>query len=75
MEWDTAAGQAILKAADGCVSGIDDLPLCYGKRDSNLMNDDFVAWGFRPIGNELMRLHDRTPPELNKEKYHSRHRS
>jgi 3'(2'), 5'-bisphosphate nucleotidase len=32
MEWDTAAGDAVLRAAGGCVVTLDGKPLCYGKR-------------------------------------------
>jgi 3'(2'), 5'-bisphosphate nucleotidase len=43
MEWDTAAGQAILEAAGGRVETISGTPLRYGK--PGLKNDDFLAWG------------------------------
>ena len=46
MEWDTAAGQAILEAAGGHVLGLDGAPLCYGK--PGLKNDGFLAWGAKP---------------------------
>jgi 3'(2'), 5'-bisphosphate nucleotidase len=48
MEWDTAAGHAILNAAGGCVIGLDGSPLRYGKRDAGFKNDGFVAWGRKP---------------------------
>jgi 3'(2'), 5'-bisphosphate nucleotidase len=48
MEWDTAAGQAILVAAGGCVLGPDDKPLSYGKPDATYRNGPFVAWGRPP---------------------------
>jgi 3'(2'), 5'-bisphosphate nucleotidase len=47
MEWDTAAGDAILRAAGGIVLGRDGRPLCYGKTASKFMNGSFVAWGDR----------------------------
>jgi 3'(2'), 5'-bisphosphate nucleotidase len=47
MEWDTAAGQAVLTAAGGCVIGRDGSPLRYGK--AGFRNDGFVAWGRAPI--------------------------
>jgi 3'(2'), 5'-bisphosphate nucleotidase len=46
MEWDTAAGQAVLEAAGGHVLGLDGERLGYGK--PGLKNDGFVAWGARP---------------------------
>ncbi|MEX0752885.1 MAG: 3'(2'),5'-bisphosphate nucleotidase CysQ [Xanthobacteraceae bacterium] len=49
MEWDTAAGQAVLTAAGGCVIGRDGSPLRYGKADAGFRNDGFVAWGRRPL--------------------------
>jgi 3'(2'), 5'-bisphosphate nucleotidase len=45
MEWDTAAGQAILEAAGGHVDSLAGPPLAYGKPD--LKNDGFLAWGRR----------------------------
>jgi 3'(2'), 5'-bisphosphate nucleotidase len=45
MEWDTAAGQAILEAAGGRVETRDGAPLAYGK--PGLKNDGFIAWGRR----------------------------
>ena len=48
MEWDTAAGHAILNAAGGCVLGLDGSPLRYGKKDAGFKNAGFVAWGRRP---------------------------
>jgi 3'(2'), 5'-bisphosphate nucleotidase len=46
MEWDTAAGQAVLEAAGGHVFGLGAAPLRYGK--PGLKNDGFLAWGARP---------------------------
>jgi 3'(2'), 5'-bisphosphate nucleotidase len=43
-EWDTAAGQAILEAAGGCVVTIDGQPLRYAKRDRGYENPAFIAW-------------------------------
>jgi len=45
MEWDTAAGQAILEAAGGRVETFAGAPLAYGK--PGLKNDGFIAWGRR----------------------------
>jgi 3'(2'), 5'-bisphosphate nucleotidase len=46
MEWDTAAGQAILEAAGGRVETLAGVPLAYGK--PGFKNDGFLAWGRRP---------------------------
>lgn len=43
-EWDTAAGEAILRAAGGTVEQLDGKPLVYGKTDVNFKNPDFVAY-------------------------------
>jgi 3'(2'), 5'-bisphosphate nucleotidase len=43
MEWDTAAGQAILEAAGGRVETLGGAPLTYGK--PGFKNDGFLAWG------------------------------
>lgn len=49
MEWDTAAGDAVLRAAGGMTLGLDGKPLVYGKRnqadDSDFANPSFIAWG------------------------------
>ena len=45
MEWDTAAGHAILLAAGGAVVGLDGASLTYGK--PGFRNADFIAWGRR----------------------------
>ena len=43
MEWDTAAGQAVLMAAGGKVCSLDGAPLLYGKRDRGYDNPGFIA--------------------------------
>ncbi len=43
MEWDTAAGQAILLSAGGKVLTLDGNPLSYGKRDQGYANPSFIA--------------------------------
>jgi 3'(2'), 5'-bisphosphate nucleotidase len=48
MEWDTAAGHAIVNAAGGCVLSPDGSPLRYGKRDAGFKNAGFIAWGRQP---------------------------
>ena len=45
MEWDTAAGDAVLRAAGGVVLTLSGEPLVYGKVDEGLRNPAFVAWG------------------------------
>ncbi|HRN88099.1 3'(2'),5'-bisphosphate nucleotidase CysQ [Hyphomicrobium sp.] len=47
-EWDTAAGQAILIAAGGCVTTLDGTPLPYGTTP-DMINPPFVAWSRAPI--------------------------
>ncbi|WP_068636461.1 3'(2'),5'-bisphosphate nucleotidase CysQ [Thauera butanivorans] len=43
MEWDIAAGDAVLRAAGGCVHELGGSPLRYGKAD--FANPHFAAWG------------------------------
>jgi 3'(2'), 5'-bisphosphate nucleotidase len=45
MEWDTAAGHAVLAAAGGQVSAPDGGPFAYGKAAAGFRNGAFVAWG------------------------------
>jgi 3'(2'),5'-bisphosphate nucleotidase len=49
MEWDTAAGDAVLSAAGGAVTDLQGRPLVYGKRGragvKDFANPDFVAMG------------------------------
>jgi len=47
MEWDTAAGQAVLLAAGGRVTDLDGKPMRYGK--PAFRNGSFIAWG--SVGN------------------------
>ena len=44
MEWDTAAGDAILRAAGGCVLDCAGKPLKYGKAEEFYRNPNFIAW-------------------------------
>jgi 3'(2'), 5'-bisphosphate nucleotidase len=46
MEWDTAAGHAVLAAAGGRVTRLDEIDLVYGKPD--FANPHFVARGLAP---------------------------
>lgn len=50
MEWDTAAGHAIVTAAGGHVVMEDGSPLMYGKTATGLVNPGFIAWGAGPSG-------------------------
>jgi 3'(2'), 5'-bisphosphate nucleotidase len=43
MEWDTAAGHAVVEAAGGTVTQVDGAPLRYNKE--NLLNPYFIARG------------------------------
>lgn len=45
MEWDTAAGQAVLTAAGGTVLNVDGTQLRYGKTHDGLANPPFMAHG------------------------------
>lgn len=45
MEWDTAAGHAVLRAAGGDVRQPDGGPFLYGKREAKFANGDFIAAG------------------------------
>ena len=45
MEWDTAAGQAVVEAAGGRVTETDGTPLLYGKRARGYDNPHFIVWG------------------------------
>lgn len=50
MEWDTAAGDAVLRAAGGCTRTLDGKPLRYGKRaqenEADFANPWFIAQAF-----------------------------
>jgi len=45
MEWDTAAGDAVLRAAGGVVLDPSGRPLAYGKQERDFKNGSFIAWG------------------------------
>ena len=49
MEWDTAAGDAVLRAAGGVTVTVEGRPLAYGKidqsEDSDFANPYFICWG------------------------------
>lgn len=43
-EWDTGAGDAVLRAAGGMVATLDNKPFTYAKR-KDFLNPSFIAWG------------------------------
>jgi 3'(2'), 5'-bisphosphate nucleotidase len=45
MEWDTAAGDAVLRAAGGRTVTQDGRPLRYGKAENGFANPPFIASG------------------------------
>jgi 3'(2'), 5'-bisphosphate nucleotidase len=45
MEWDTAAGHAVLAAAGGALTGVDGQSFLYGKRSDDFYNSGFIAVG------------------------------
>jgi 3'(2'), 5'-bisphosphate nucleotidase len=54
MEWDTAAGDAVLRAAGGIVVDAAGRPLEYGKASANFENGPFIAWGDPKAASLLM---------------------
>lgn len=48
MEWDTAAGEALLTAAGGGVRDPDGNLLAYAKTETKFLNGPFIAWGRVP---------------------------
>jgi 3'(2'), 5'-bisphosphate nucleotidase len=49
MEWDTAAGHAVLDGAGGSVIRPDGSPFVYGKGAEGFRNGPFIAWGREPV--------------------------
>lgn len=49
MEWDTAAGHAVLAAAGGRVIRPDGAPFLYCKGPEGFRNGPFIAWGREPV--------------------------
>ncbi len=49
MEWDTAAGEAVLRAAGGQVLRPDGTSFVYGKHQEGFRNGPFIAWGRDPL--------------------------
>ena len=56
MEWDTAAGDAVLRAAGGVVLSVAGGDLRYGKAETKLLNGGFVAWGDPAYAAELAKV-------------------
>lgn len=48
MEWDIAAGDALLRAAGGIVLDEAGRPLVYGRPEEGFRSPCFIAWGARP---------------------------
>ncbi|QNL17885.1 3'(2'),5'-bisphosphate nucleotidase CysQ [Hyphobacterium sp. CCMP332] len=48
MEWDTAAGHAVLNAAGGCLATPEGGNFLYAKEESRYLNGHFVGWARRP---------------------------
>ena len=48
MQWDVAAGDALLRALGGGVFGFDGRPLAYGAHDGDWANPDFIATRLPP---------------------------
>lgn len=48
MEWDTAAGHAIVLAAGGSVTRTDGSPFTYGKAKDGYRNPGFIVWAGAP---------------------------
>jgi 3'(2'),5'-bisphosphate nucleotidase len=63
MEWDTAAGDAILRAAGGVVLDIGGQPLRYGKAKDQFKNGPFIAWGDPAIATSPKLLTTPVPAE------------
>ena len=54
MEWDTAAGDAVLTAAGGVVASEDGMRLRYGKIQDLFRNSSFLAYGDAKLTNKLV---------------------
>jgi 3'-phosphoadenosine 5'-phosphosulfate (PAPS) 3'-phosphatase len=51
-EWDTAAGEAVLRAAGGILTDMNGKPLQYGGVERKFINPEFVAASFEWFGEE-----------------------
>lgn len=56
MEWDIAAGDAILSAAGGCVLMLDGSEPCYGCTERHFRNPPFVAAGSEALARRAIAL-------------------
>ena len=45
-EWDTAAGDAVIRAAGGVITDLNGEPLKYGGADPKWLNPEFIACSF-----------------------------
>ena len=54
MEWDTAAGDAVLRRAGGVVLDLSGAPEAYGKTGRKFANGPFIAWGDRAAAARYM---------------------
>ena len=56
-EWDTAAGEAVLRAAGGLLTDTKGSPLRYGGHERKFINPEFVAasfeWFIAPVEEEV----------------------
>ena len=62
MEWDTAAGHAVLAAAGGAVLKPDGSAFGYGKCEAGFKNGPFVAWGARGVTQPTLAKSVQLPP-------------
>ena len=53
MEWDTAAGHAVLRAAGGVVTTVDGAPFRYGKTEANYFNTGFIVYSSEALRERL----------------------
>lgn len=56
MEWDTAAGDAVLRAAGGATLDPNGAPLRYGKSEVSYRNGPFIAWADAPARDSAATL-------------------
>ena len=61
MEWDTAAGDAVLRAAGGVVLSPTGERFVYGKSSEEFRNGGFVAWGRRADAERLVAQERKQP--------------